>query len=227
MKKIALATMLSAAMMITAVTPAFAESTSEAATENTENAVSVEDQVTFNDAVEIALKDAGLQKDSVTFNKKMRTYEDGMPVYEIQFLVPGETKYEYVIDDKTGEIREKDAESWEAEDDADYAALLAESQNLFDFEAAETQIVVMPASSTLIDECARERQTELAYYKDGIEYDDGRIVYVLCAMLPTEIKFEYKFDMKTGDVVESEKEEWEAEDNAEYREILESHGFMQ
>ena len=132
-----------------------------------------------------------------------------------------------MIDDKTGEIREKDAESWEAEDDADYAALLAESQNLFDFEAAETQIVVMPASSTLIDECARERQTELAYYKDGIEYDDGRIVYVLCAMLPTEMKFEYKFDMKTGDVVESEKEEWEAEDNAEYREILESHGFTQ
>ena len=129
MKKIALATMLSAAMMITGVTPAFAEST-------------LEDQVTFKDAVEIALKDAGLQKDSVTFNKKMRTYEDGMPVYEIQFLVPGETKYEYVIDDKTGEIREKDAESWEAEDDADYAALLAESQNLFDFEAAETQIVV-------------------------------------------------------------------------------------
>ena len=85
----------------------------------------------------------------------------------------------------------------------------------------------MPASSTLIDECARERQTELAYYKDGIEYDDGRIVYVLCAMLPTEMKFEYKFDMKTGDVVESEKEEWEAEDNAEYREILESHGFTQ
>ena len=124
MKKIALATMLSAAMMITAVTPAFAESTPE-------------DQVTFKDAVEIALKDAGLQKDSVTFNKKMHTY------------------------------------------------------------------------------------------KDGIEYDDGRIVYVLCAMLPTEMKFEYKFDMKTGDVVESEKEEWEAEDNAEYREILESHGFTQ
>ena len=110
---------------------------------------------------------------------------------------------------------------------ADYAALLAESQNLFDFEAAETQIVVMPASSTLIDECAKERHTELAYYKDGIGYDDGRIVYVLCAMLPTEMKFEYKFDMKTGDVVESEKEEWEAEDNAEYREILESHGFIQ
>ena len=52
-------------------------------------------------------------------------------------------------------------------------------------------------------------------------------MYVLCAMLPTEMKFEFKFDMKTGDVVASEKEEWEAEDNAEYREILESHGFTQ
>ena len=72
-----------------------------------------------------------------------------------------------------------------------------------------------------------KQQKLRSWCKDGIEYDDGRIVYVLCAMLPTEMKFEYKFDMKTGDVVESEKEEWEAEDNAEYREILESHGFAQ
>ena len=75
MKKIALATMLSAAMMITGVTPAVAEST-------------LEDQVTFKDAVEIALKDAGLQKDSVTFNKKMRSYEDGTPVYDIKPYIP-------------------------------------------------------------------------------------------------------------------------------------------
>ena len=44
-------------------------------------------------------------------------------------------------------------------------------------------------------------------------------------MIPKEVKFEYKFDMKTGEVISSEKEEWEAEDNVEYREILESHGF--
>ena len=85
----------------------------------------------------------------------------------------------------------------------------------------------MPAKSILIDECAKERQMELIIYRDGFKYDDGKFVYELSEMIPKEAKFEYKFDMKTGDAVESEKEEWEAEDNAEYREILESHGFMQ
>ena len=219
MKKFALAAMLSAAMTMAAFTPAFAEASTESSTESLENLV------TFDDAVETALKDAGLDLDSVTFNKKMHTYEDGMPVYEIEFLVPGEKKFEYVIDYKTGEIKEKDSEAWEAEDDREYAALISETKDYFNFYAAENQIVTMPALSTLIDECAKDRETELVYYKDGMKFDDGMIVYELGAMLQKEMKFEYTFDMKTGDVVESEKEEWEAEDNAEYRDILESHGF--
>ena len=54
MKKIVLATMLSATMMFTALTPAFAESKAPAATESTE---STDKQITFNDAVDAALKD--------------------------------------------------------------------------------------------------------------------------------------------------------------------------
>lgn len=219
MKKIVLAAVLGAAMVMTAFTQVFTGSETQIVTASTGS----ERMVTFDDAVRTALDDAGLKKEDVVFNKKMRTYEDGMPVYEIQFLVPGEMKFEYVIEDGTGEIREKETEPWETGDDAEYVALLLEKERYFDFEAPENQIVVMPASSTLIDECAKERQTELAYYKDGMEYDDGRIVYVLGAMIPKEMKFEYTFDMKTGDVVESEKEEWKAEDNDEYREILETH----
>ena len=40
--------------------------------------------------MQTALEDAGLEKDAVKFSKQMRTYEDGMPVYEIKFVVPGE-----------------------------------------------------------------------------------------------------------------------------------------
>ena len=134
MKKIVLATMLSATMMFTALTPAFAESKAPVATESTESAVSLDKQVTFKDAVEAAVKDAGLQEDKVTFSKKMHTFEDGKQVYEIKFMVPGETKFEYVIDDKTGEIKDKESEAWEAEDDKEYAALLSESQKLFDLK---------------------------------------------------------------------------------------------
>ena len=218
MKNLVLTAMM---MGIIAVTPVLAHASEQTA----QTEASQEKIVSFADAVQTALEDAGLEKDAVKFSKQMRTYEDGMPVYEIKFVVPGEAKYEYVIDDKTGEIKKKESEAWEAEDDADYAALLKENQNFFDYEADETQIVVMPASSKVIEECAKDRETDLVEYQYGMEYEDGRIVYELCAMFPTEMKFEYKFDMKTGEVISSEKEGWEAEDNAQYRDILESKGL--
>lgn len=83
----------------------------------------------------------------------------------------------------------------------------------------------MPAKSILIDECAKERQMELIIYRDGFKYDDGKFVYELSEMIPKEAKFEYKFDMETGKVIESEKEGWEAEDNYEFQGILLSNGF--
>ncbi len=79
--------------------------------------------------MQTALEDAGLEKDAVKFSKQMRTYEDGMPVYEIKFVVPGEAKYEYVIDDKTGEVISSEKEGWEAEDNAQYRDIL-ESKGL-------------------------------------------------------------------------------------------------
>ena len=224
MKKIALTTMISAAVMTAAIILAMAESSTEGVTETAAESAGDKGS-SFDDAVAAALQDAGLDEKSVIFNKKMRTFEDGMPVYEIRFLVPGETKYEYVIAEGAGEILEKENESWEAEDDEEYASLLSEVMHYFDFYADEAQVVMMPAVNKLIDECARDRQEELVYYKDGVEFDDGRIVYELGAMIPKELKFEYTFDMETGEVIESETENWEAEDDEEYREILETHGF--
>ena len=224
MRRIAIVSLLSVTMMLSAVTHAFAQEKAESATE-TAVETSLFDGLTFNDAVEIALKDAGLEEDAVKFSKKMHSVEDGHMVYEISFIVPGETKYAYEINDKDGEIIEKGSSSWDAEDDAEYAALISETKNYFDFEAAESQIVVMPAKSILIDECAKERQMELIIYRDGFKYDDGKFVYELSEMIPKKAKFEYKFDMETGKVIESEKEGWEAEDNYEFQGILLSNGF--
>ncbi len=223
MKKFtSIATITMASLMLVAA-PAVsfaAENTTE-----TESA-SQEHLITFVDATEIATNAAQLSADDVVFSKKMQTYEDGIAVYEIDFLIPNETKYEYTIDAKTGDIIDSEIEGWEEDDNEDYAALLAEDQALFDFEAAKTQIVTMPAVSQVIEEVAKGREEELCYYKDGFDYDDGRIVYVFGVMFPKEEKFEYKFDMNTGAVVDLDKDIWEADDNAEYRQLLEDHNLL-
>ena len=226
MKKITtIATIAMASFMMMAAPVASFAAESADETESVTEAVTME-RLSFEDAVAIATDAAGLSAEDVTFSKKMQTFEDGVRVYEIEFMIPGETRYEFTINAKTGDIMDQDTEDWEAEDDEEYAGLLAENQNLFDFNAAETQIVVMPAANTVIEEVAKDRQEDLCYYKDGFEYDDGRIIYVFGVMFPQETKFEYKFDMNTGAVIDNETESWEAEDNAEYRELLEEHNLM-
>ena len=110
MRRIAIISLLSVTMMMSAVTHAFAQEKAESATE-TAVETSLYDGLTFNDAVEIALKDAGLEEDAVKFSKKMHSVEDGHLVYEISFIVPGEAKYAYEINANGGKIASCDSNS--------------------------------------------------------------------------------------------------------------------
>ena len=62
--------------------------------------------VTLDDAVSIALKDAGFTADEVQFTKKELDTDDGVQKYEVEFLNGG-YEYEYDIDPTTGAILEK------------------------------------------------------------------------------------------------------------------------
>lgn len=62
------------------------------------------------DARRAALADAGLTEAQATVTKLKLDYEDGVRVYEIEF-VTDEAEYEYEIDASTGAIREKSVES--------------------------------------------------------------------------------------------------------------------
>lgn len=231
MKSTVLVALLSATMMTASCMTVFAAdstasaaesavSTAERAAGSAESSADSREVLSFKDAVGIALADAGLTLDDVKLSKELQTCEDGKAVYEIEFIVPGEGKYEYVIDCASKTVADKESDDWEDEDDEEYKALIDETKKYFDFEADDNQAVTMAAVGTLIDECAKDRETELVYYKSGVEYDDGKTKYVLCAMLPKEMKFEYEFDMENGEVIDSEKEAWESEDDAEFASIL-------
>ena len=66
-------------------------------------------QITEAQARQIALKDAGLTEDQVTFVRSQVDYDDGMEQFDVKFYV-GMTEYSYDIDANTGRIVDYDIE---------------------------------------------------------------------------------------------------------------------
>lgn len=66
-------------------------------------------EITKEEAKQIALQDAGMSASEVKFVKAKEDYEDGQTVYEIEFY-GNQTEYDYEIAKKGGTILEKDYE---------------------------------------------------------------------------------------------------------------------
>ena len=66
--------------------------------------------VTLEEAVDIALKDAGFTAADVNFTKKAQDTDDGVQKYEIEFTNGG-YEYDYDINAATGQIIEKGKEA--------------------------------------------------------------------------------------------------------------------
>lgn len=177
-------------------------------------------KLSFEEAAEAALKDAGQTSDAVIFSKLMNEFDDGIAVYEIDFLIPGQTRYDYKINANSGAIMEKEMEPWEAEDDFEYKALLDETVNYFDFSSAEVSSVIDSSRTKALDEAAAAADETLFLYKTGMEYDDGRILYVEGFIIPDKTKFEFKFDASTGSLAQSERENWKGEYDFDYADLL-------
>ena len=68
-------------------------------------------EITADRAKEIALADAGLTVDQVTFTEAKPGEEDGLPVFEIEFRT-ADAEYEYEIDAATGRIYSRSVERY-------------------------------------------------------------------------------------------------------------------
>ena len=84
--------------------------------------------ITADRAKEIALADAGLTVDQVTFTEAKPGEEDGLPVFEIEFRT-ADAEYEYEIDAATGRIYSRSVER--------YALPAEDGQEAVDLERAK------------------------------------------------------------------------------------------
>ena len=142
-------------------------------------------QITEAQAKQIALKDAGLTEDQVTFVRSQVDFDDGVKEFEVEFYA-GNMEYDYDIDAASGVIRSKDQ-------DCEFYAPTAG-------QAAGGAVTKEQALETALNH-AGVSKANASYVQVHKDYDDG--------MEQFDVKFyvgmtEYSYDIdaNTGRIVD-------------------------
>ena len=158
--------------------------------------------ISLEDAKKKALEAVNVTEDQVIFKPDETDLDDGREVYEVDFFVPGEIKYEFDIDVATGAITDQSIDLWEADDDLEYADLIkaaaAKASGLETevMEAIEGEITELQAKMiALVD--AGFNTDEVTITKCRRDQDDG--VWQFEVELRTADGTEYEYELKASD----------------------------
>ena len=192
-------------------TPAGQTESVPAAVETIVPSVPADADVMASDAaLGIALSRAGLTADEVTVTELKLEWDDGVRVYDIDFLLAGKTEYEYEIDAVTGEIREESIETVRtaAPKTGNTGAKTGAPAGSGQKEAFNAPISVEDAK-TIALERAGKRADEVTFGKAKLERDDGVWSYEIEFFVPGVMEYEYEIDAETGAVLEEDVERWD------------------
>ncbi|MDY3025819.1 MAG: PepSY domain-containing protein [Candidatus Faecivicinus sp.] len=145
-------------------------------------------EITRDKARSIALADAGLSASDVTFTKSKLDREDGVLVYEIEF-VTSSAEYEYEINAASGKIVEKKVESHKT----------AQGNQ----SSSSAYIGVDQAKRIALKHAGLSDAT---FTKAKLENDDGNRVYEI-EFRKDGVEYEYEIDAVTGSILEYDVEQ--------------------
>ncbi|MCM1419657.1 MAG: PepSY domain-containing protein, partial [Roseburia sp.] len=137
------------------------------------------------EAKSIALKHVGLKESQVTFTKVKQDYDDGVSLYEIEFVTET-TKYEY-------DVRASDGKIVESSNEAISAPASTPSSGTID-EAKAKSIALKHAGL---------KESQVTFKKAKLERDDGILEYEI-EFYTNGMTYEYKINASTGKVLEAE-----------------------
>lgn len=144
--------------------------------------------ITLDRAKEIALADAGLSTSQVTFTEQKTDYENGVLVYELEFLT-NSTKYSYEIRQSDGSIYSKSHEMLHGSNNTQNNA------NRISLEDAKNK--------ALAD--ANLSSSQVTFTKSELDFDDGILVYEL-EFYSSSHKYEYEINANTGTIISKDIE---------------------
>lgn len=164
--------------------------------------------ITREDAQKKALEAVGVTEDQVVFKPLETDIDDGKEVYEIDFFIPGEIKYEFDIDSTTGAIMEQDIDLWEAEDDVELADLIKNAGKLADSAVAAVEDVAGEISElqakmiALVD--AGFKADEVTFTKCKKDKDDGFMQFEVELKLADGTEYNYEINAADGKILEKD-----------------------
>ncbi len=237
MKKRIISIMLIAAMLI-AMTTTFAFARGR---EGKKIVIDESSYIGVEAAKEIALADAELEAEAVTFRKAKIDREDGIYVYEVEFCTETE-KYEYEINAETGEIVTKETETKNAEKTAkpERTAKPKRTANPETTQAPEATAKPERTAKPTADTSAfiGEEAAQAAAIADaGLEADavtvkrvkldkeDGVYVYEVEFTTDTA-KYEYEINAETGEIVNKEMKEKKIKANPKEDAAVDTSAFI-
>ncbi len=196
----ALATGTLALALLTAPCLSFAAASES--TTATEQAAAAE--ITYEQAREIALKDAGLEGKDVTWfeTQKDKDKKTKTVTWDLGFFLD-DTEYEYEIDITNGQILEKTSEKMSAEDKAEneQQALTLDSILKANPDVAITADLALEAA--LKDAGLDLSAVEVV--KNNLDNDDGIIIYEIVFTKDGK-KYEYDIDANSGAILDKDTE---------------------
>ena len=141
-------------------------------------------------AKKYALSDASLSGEQVTYTKAEFEYDDGLPVYEIEFFTVS-LIYEYEINGYTGAVLSKKTE-------------LIESGSGSGGNTSTAYISVDEAKNIALSH-AGFSLSEVTFSKTKLERDDGIMIYEI-EFYKGRVEYEYEINALTGDIIEFDTE---------------------
>lgn len=145
-------------------------------------------EITVDKAKEIALADAGVSSSDATFIKEKPDYDDGIPVYDVEFYTSSH-EYDYEIDARTGAVRSRDMEALE---------IAPQQQG----SSNGNYIGVQKAKSIALDHAG---VSDVTYTKAKLDEDDGQVVYEI-EFYKDGVEYDYTIRAVDGSILEYDSE---------------------
>ena len=160
--------------------------------------------VTREDAQKKSLEAANVKEDQVIFKQADTDTDDGRQIFEVDFFVPGEMKYEFDIDANTGAILEQEIDLWEADDDMEYADLIKAAGT--DVKAAETvegEISELQAKMIALKDSGFKAD-EVTFTRCRRDQDDGTWQYEVELKLADGTEYDYEIKAADGTIMDKD-----------------------
>ena len=157
----------------------------------------------LEDAKKTALETVGMTEDQVIFKKAAQDLDDGREIFEIDFFVPHEVKYEFDIDANTGMILDQDMDMWDADDDMEYAFLMKEAAKTAAAPAAEAagEITELQAKAIALKDAGLDMNA-VTFTKCRKDIDDGVEQFEIEFRTADFCEYDYDICVKDGRILD-------------------------